>query len=69
VNGDHTKPVEARAEDPVTTVSSTEIGYRAVCTCGWKGSERDRMSDDYAWTNARDDVKSHQRTHATPIHD
>lgn len=49
--------------DHVCTLSSTEIGYRAVCTCGWKGSERDRMSDDYAWSNARDDVKSHERTH------
>lgn len=48
---------------PVCSLTSTEAGFRAVCTCGWKGTLRDRMSDDYAWTNASNDVKSHERTH------
>lgn len=47
----------------VTSLAANDIGFFAICTCGWRGSIRDRMSDDYAWTNARDDVKSHERTH------
>jgi hypothetical protein len=63
VNGEQKSGQYDRTEDPVTTLTSTEIGFQAVCTCGWKGSERDRMSDDYAWTNVRDDMISHERTH------
>lgn len=51
------------ADEHVTSLASNNLGFFAICTCGWKGSVRDRMSDDYAWTNARDDVKSHERTH------
>jgi len=34
-------------------------GYQAQCTCGWHRSVKDRMSDDYAWTNARDEGMRH----------
>lgn len=51
--------------DHVTTLASNDMGFYARCSCGWIGSTRDRMSDDYAWSNARDDMKSHERMHKT----
>jgi len=45
-----------------TTVQRTADGYQGICICGWAGREKDRMSDDYAWTNASDDAKQHERS-------
>lgn len=44
------------------SIESTVFGYRGACSCGWHGSEKDRMSDDYAYTNASDDAESHRRS-------
>lgn len=41
--------------------ASVDGGFQAICTCGWKGSVKDRMSDDYAYTNAREDAEGHWR--------
>lgn len=42
-------------------VDSVDQGYQAVCTCGWRSGVKDRMSDDYAYTNAREDGQGHWR--------
>jgi hypothetical protein len=44
------------------SVENTDIGCRPICVCGWKGGEKDRMSDDYAFTNAMDDGAAHLRS-------
>jgi hypothetical protein len=44
-----------------TWVQSTNRGYRPMCSCGWEGCETDRMSNDYAYTNASDDARQHER--------
>ena len=36
----------------VARVDRTDIGSQAACSCGWKGVDRCRRSDDYAITNA-----------------
>lgn len=45
----------------VGKLTNTERGYLPQCSCGWKGSETDRMSNDYAYTNAEDDLRQHLR--------
>jgi hypothetical protein len=42
-------------------VESTHQGFQAQCSCGWKGVDRCRMSDDYAWTNAAEEGVQHRR--------
>jgi hypothetical protein len=43
----------------VTSIKSTELGYQPVCSCGWKGSETDRLSNDFAYTNASEEAGRH----------
>jgi hypothetical protein len=51
-------------------VESVTDGYQPVCTCGWRGRVTDRMSDDYAYTNAREAGERHfreiERQRSTP---
>jgi hypothetical protein len=52
----------------VGKLTNTERGYLPECLCGWKGYETDRMSNDYASTNAEDQLREHLRktTEVTP---
>jgi hypothetical protein len=61
VNGEHKTPVESRTEEHVAKVISTAKGVQAVCSCGWKGVDRCRMSDDYAFTNAGEEGRDHMK--------
>lgn len=47
------------------SLTNTSKGYLPECSCGWKGRETDRMSDDYACSNADDQLVAHKRTHTT----
>lgn len=49
----------SQTAEHVTSLRSTDIGIQAVCSCGWTGVDRCRMSDDYAWTNASDEANRH----------
>lgn len=49
------------SEDHRLDVKSTDQGFQATCSCGWKGVDRCRMSDDYAWTNACNEAAKHKR--------
>jgi hypothetical protein len=46
-------------EQHFCAIESVERGFQAACSCGWRGPVRDRMSDDYAWSNSDDDRKRH----------
>lgn len=45
----------------ISTVEDSPRGYQPKCSCGWTGYETDRMSNDFAWTNANDQTIAHRR--------
>jgi hypothetical protein len=56
-----TTGTERTLSEHKTVVESTEMGVQAQCPCGWRGVDRCLRSDDYAWTNAAEEGKKHQR--------
>lgn len=35
-------------------------GVQAVCSCGWRGPERNYMSNNYAYSQAHEDFQQHR---------
>lgn len=48
----------------IESIGDYEI--QPVCTCGWRGLRQNRLSDDYVWTNAREDWEQHSRKERFP---
>lgn len=49
------------SNEHVAGVFDSPRGYQPKCSCGWVGYETDRMSNDFAWTNANDQTVEHRR--------
>ena len=49
------------ALEHVCSIEDSPRGYQPVCSCGWRGYETDRVSNDYAWSDANDQIRHHRR--------
>jgi hypothetical protein len=58
---DSSQPVIRTTDEHNATTQSAADGPQATCSCGWRGRVHDRMSEDYAWSNAKEDAAAHVR--------